>query len=323
MSPMTVAVSRSMITQTPKWSMFGEVAARSGSALRKAGCGHSSGSVAPKMRAAFCRLSGSASATFAGSGLNAMRFVRILSTARARRSGCTGCGHVWHQDLSKAAQPRARLSRGGLRWALPAIACQHLTVARVAEALGVAWNTANDVVPAEGRRVPIADAHRLDGVRVLGVDEQVWRHTRHGDKYAAVVIDLTGIRDGTGPARPGYWTWSRDGPSRRSRPGLPNAPRRGATRSRSWRWTASRLRGRRHRRTARGGRGHGPVPRRPAGRRRPGPVPPARAAGHLRAPRRLLYSSRRTLHTGAGLLTDSRRAGSRRCSRSARTSQSK
>ena len=33
-----------------------------------------------------------------------------------------------------------------------------------------------------------------------------------------------------------------------------------------------------------------------------------------------LYSSRRTLHTGAGLLTDSRRAGSWRCSRSERTS---
>ena len=52
-----------------------------------------------------------------------------------------------------------------------------------------------------GKRVLIADAHRLDGVRVLGVDEHVWRHTRHGDKYVTVVIDLTGIRDGTGPAQ--------------------------------------------------------------------------------------------------------------------------
>ena len=74
-------------------------------------------------------------------------------------------------------------------------------MARVAEALGVAWNTANGAVLAEGKRVLIADAHRLDGVRVLGVDEHVWRHTRHGDKYVTVVIDLTGIRDRTGPAR--------------------------------------------------------------------------------------------------------------------------
>ena len=36
---------------------------------------------------------------------------------------------------------------------------------------------------------------------VLGVDEHVWRHTRHGDKYVTVIIDLTPIRDGTGPAR--------------------------------------------------------------------------------------------------------------------------
>ena len=29
----------------------------------------------------------------------------------------------------------------------------------------------------------------------------MWRHTRHGDKYVTVIIDLTSIRDGTGPAR--------------------------------------------------------------------------------------------------------------------------
>ncbi len=118
-----------------------------------------------------------------------------------RRYGCSACGHVWRQDLSRAAQPRARLTRGALRWALQAIVCQHLTVARVAEALGVAWNTANDAVLAEGRRVLIADPTRFDGVRVIGVDEHVWRHTRRGDKYVTVIIDLTAIRDGTGPAR--------------------------------------------------------------------------------------------------------------------------
>ncbi|MBW8705669.1 hypothetical protein MBT84_39285 [Streptomyces sp. MBT84] len=29
----------------------------------------------------------------------------------------------------------------------------------------------------------------------------MWRHTRRGDKYVTVIIDLTGNRDGTGPAR--------------------------------------------------------------------------------------------------------------------------
>jgi hypothetical protein len=56
-----------------------------------------------------------------------------------------------------------------------------LTVARVAEGLGVSWNTANDAVLAEGRRVLIEDPHRLDGVRMIGVDEHCWRHTRRGD----------------------------------------------------------------------------------------------------------------------------------------------
>jgi transposase len=118
-----------------------------------------------------------------------------------RRYRCTGCGHVWRQDTSRAAEPRAKLSRRGLRWALEGIVCQHLTVARVAEGLGVSWNTANDAVLAEGKRVLIDDPGRFDGVRVIGVDEHVWRHTRRGDKYVTVVIDLTGIRDGTGPAR--------------------------------------------------------------------------------------------------------------------------
>ncbi|HEX2176771.1 MAG TPA: ISL3 family transposase, partial [Nocardioidaceae bacterium] len=118
-----------------------------------------------------------------------------------RRYRCTGCGHVWRQDTSRAAEPRATLSRRGLWWALEALVCQHLSVARVADALGVSWNTANAAVLAEGRRVLIDDPHRFDDVQVIGVDEHVWRHTRRGDKYVTVIIDLTPIRDGTGPAR--------------------------------------------------------------------------------------------------------------------------
>ena len=76
---------------------------------------------------------------------------------RVRRYRCTGCGHVWRQDISRAAEPRAKLSRQGLRWALEGIVCQHLTVARIAEGLGVSWNTANAAVLDEGRRVLIAD----------------------------------------------------------------------------------------------------------------------------------------------------------------------
>jgi transposase len=118
-----------------------------------------------------------------------------------RRYRCPGCGHVWRQDTSAAAEPKAKLSRRGLRWALEAIVVQHLTVARIAEALAVTWNTANNAVLDEGKRVLINDPTRLGGVRVIGIDEHVWRHTRKGDKYVTVIIDLTPIRDGTGPSR--------------------------------------------------------------------------------------------------------------------------
>ncbi|MDJ0383756.1 transposase [Streptomyces sp. G-G2] len=125
----------------------------------------------------------------------------ITLVVTIRRYRCTGCGHVWRQDTSRAAEPRAKLSRRGLRWALEGIVVQHLTVARVAEGLGVAWNTANDAVLAEGKRVLIDKKGRFDGVQVVGVDERVWRHTRKGDKYVTVIIDLTLVRVGTGPAR--------------------------------------------------------------------------------------------------------------------------
>ncbi len=118
-----------------------------------------------------------------------------------RRYRCDSCRRVWRQDTTAAANPKAKLTRRAAQWALEALVLQHLTVARVAEALAVAWDTANDAVLAEGQRVLIADPARFDGVSTIGVDEHVWRHTRRGDKYVTVIIDLTPIRNGTGPAR--------------------------------------------------------------------------------------------------------------------------
>ena len=74
-------------------------------------------------------------------------------------------------------------------------------MSRVAEGLGVSWGTANSAVLDEGRRVLIDDPSRFDGVHAIGVDEHVWRHTRRGDKYVTVVVDLTPVRNGDGPAR--------------------------------------------------------------------------------------------------------------------------
>ena len=207
------------------------------------------------------------------------------------------------------------LSRRALRWALEAIVCQHLSVARVAEALAVSWNTANNAVLAEGRRVLIADPARFDGVQVIGVDEHVWRHTRRGDKYVTVIIDLTPVRDGSGPARLLDMVEGRS--KQGSRPGWPSGPtlaRRDRSRCDG---RVYRLQDRRRRRAARRGRGDGPLPRRPAGRRRPRPMPaprPARPPAGTAAAADPLYARRRTLHTGAELLTDKQKARLAPCS---------
>ena len=43
--------------------------------------------------------------------------------------------------MSQAADPRAKLSRAAVRWALTGLVVHHLTVARIAQALGVSWKS--------------------------------------------------------------------------------------------------------------------------------------------------------------------------------------
>ena len=47
----------------------------------------------------------------------------------------------------------------------------------------------------------IADTARLDGVKVIGVDEHVWRHTRKGDAFL-----LRHRASGSPDAAEGWWT---------------------------------------------------------------------------------------------------------------------
>jgi hypothetical protein len=81
--------------------------------------------------------------------------------------------------------------------------CRHLSVARVAVALAVSWDTANDAVLAQGRRVLIGDPACFYAVAVIGVDEHRWRHMRRGDKLVTVIVEITPVREQTGPARLG------------------------------------------------------------------------------------------------------------------------
>jgi transposase len=120
---------------------------------------------------------------------------------RIRRYRCSGCGQVWRQDTTAAAAPRAKLSTQAVMWALKSVVIDRMSIARIAAGLGVSWHTVNDAVLATGHQLLIADPTRSDGVQVLGVDEHAWRHTRRGDKFVTVIIDLTPVRDGTGPSR--------------------------------------------------------------------------------------------------------------------------
>ena len=58
-----------------------------------------------------------------------------------RRYRCPECAHVWRQDMSQSADPRVKLSRAAVRWALVGLVVHYLTVARVAQALGVSWKS--------------------------------------------------------------------------------------------------------------------------------------------------------------------------------------
>lgn len=121
-------------------------------------------------------------------------------------------------------------------------------------------------------------------MRVIGTDEHVWRHGRTGGKYVTVVIDLTPVRAGTGPAR--LLEVRRDGRVHR----VQDRYCRGATRRR---------------------RGDGPLPRGPPGRRCAGPVPAAGPERPARTPwtgTRPALQARRILHTGSDLLKDKQKA---------------
>ena len=72
------------------------------------------------------------------------------------------------------------------------------------KALGVGWALVNQVALDACRQLVYDDPHHLDGVRVLGVDEHVWKHTRkpaQPSNLVTILVDLTPLVDGRGPAR--------------------------------------------------------------------------------------------------------------------------
>jgi transposase len=87
-------------------------------------------------------------------------------------------------------------------WALAAVVLDHVAVSSVARVLGVAWHTAHTAVADLGSELLIGHPARLDQVQVIGVDEHCWRHTGFAsDRFVTVIVDLTPVRDRSGPAR--------------------------------------------------------------------------------------------------------------------------
>ena len=119
---------------------------------------------------------------------------------RLRRFACTHCHRVWRQDTSTLAEPRARLTHAAVEWGLRALSLESMSVSRVAQALVISWHTANTAILTRAEQILNEAPDRLEGVEVLGVDEHVWRHTRRGDRYVTVIIDLTPVRHEAGPA---------------------------------------------------------------------------------------------------------------------------
>jgi hypothetical protein len=88
------------------------------------------------------------------------------------------------------------------RWILQRLAVDRMSVSPTAKALGVGWQLVNNVAVTAARNLVYGD--HLAGVRILGVDEHVWKHTRRLDEPSSMVtvlVDLTPLIDGTGPAR--------------------------------------------------------------------------------------------------------------------------
>ena len=203
---------------------------------------------------------------------------------RVRRYRCGHCRRTWRQDMTRAAAPRAKISRGGLEWALRGIVIDHLTVTRVAAGLGVSWSAANAAVLTEGKRRLVDDPARFDGVTTIGVDEHVWRHTRFGDKYVTVIIDLTPARNKTGPARLLDMVEGRSkAVFKQWLAGRPKQWREADRGGRDGR--LRRVQDRCRRGTPRRRPRHGPVPRGPPRRRRAGCLPASGPARHHRSPR--------------------------------------
>lgn len=110
---------------------------------------------------------------------------------------------IFRARTDRVAAPKASTTRRCARWILQRLAIDKMSVSAVAKALGIGWDTVNTVAAELTRELVFNQPGHLDGVRYLGVDEHKWKHCRgQGEPdFVTVIVDLTPVIDGTGPAR--------------------------------------------------------------------------------------------------------------------------
>ncbi|MEU8494818.1 transposase family protein, partial [Pseudonocardia alni] len=111
---------------------------------------------------------------------------------------------IFAHDSTRLARPGASTTRRCAEYVLRRLAIDKATVAAVARELGRSWDTVNSVaVAATEQLLRSAGPARLDGVRVIGVDEHKWAHVfgADGDGFVTVITDLTDVVAGHGRTR--------------------------------------------------------------------------------------------------------------------------
>lgn len=129
----------------------------------------------------------------------------VLRVAVPRyRCTTTECGRaVFNQNLGKLAAPRSSTTRRCARYVLRRLMIDRTTISAIAGELGVSWHTVSTIaMRSVADLIAAAGPERLAGVRVIGVDEHRWAPRRRGTAgFVTLIIDLTPVHEGTGPAR--------------------------------------------------------------------------------------------------------------------------
>jgi transposase len=107
---------------------------------------------------------------------------------RCREPLCPTTTFTESHDL---APPRMVLTSRAVAWATNALSYDDTTVSALARHLGVDWHTCWDAIEVEAK-ARTSNPDRLRGVKILGVDEHIWRPSRIGvDRAVTIMVDLT------------------------------------------------------------------------------------------------------------------------------------